>query len=125
ADRTQAAIADEAGTEERRGLEVAVRVREGETEARIGNGELGVAAVQVVAGVESAIAEVLEPVDAVATHAARPAEPGNAGTLARREAIHGLAQLDYLPHDLVPRNDGQFRIREIAVHDVQVGPADS
>ena len=71
--KTRAAVAYEAGAEERRRLGVRVALRDREAEALVGDGELGVAAVDVVAGEARVVAQVLAAGAAVAAAPARPA----------------------------------------------------
>src|SRR5207245_2169673 len=71
----QSPVPDQARAEQRRGLEVRIAVGDGEAEALVGHGMLGVAAVEVVAGEPSPDAQVLLPSQAEATDPARPAKP--------------------------------------------------
>ena len=66
ADQPQRPVADQPGAEERRRLGVGVDVGDREAEVLGGDGELGVAAVDVVAGEAGVLAEVLAPLAAVA-----------------------------------------------------------
>src|SRR5262249_6148213 len=71
------AVADQAGAEQRRELEVGRSLGEREAEALVRHGELGIAAVPVVAGELPVIAEVLEACAAIAAGAVpRPQPPG-------------------------------------------------
>ena len=81
----------------------------------VGDSPFGVAAVDVVAGEAGLVAEVLATRRAVTARAARPAEPGDA------EASAVLRD----PDDLVARDERQLRARELAVDDVEIGPADT
>src|SRR5262249_58453966 len=72
------AVADQAGAEQRRELEVGRSLGEREAEALVRHGELGVAAVPVVAGELPVIAEVLEACAAIAAGALRPPPPPGA-----------------------------------------------
>ena len=56
--------------------------------------------------------------------AVRPAEPGNAYAVADGEAVDPGARLDDHADDLDARGQGKLRVVELAVDDVQVGPAD-
>jgi hypothetical protein len=118
----EGAVADQAGAEERRGLEVRIGVREGEAEALVGDDQLGVAAVPVVARELRPVAEVLAARAAEAALAVGPAEPGHPHPLAGSEA---LAAFEHARDDLVSRHERELRPVELAVHDVQVGAADA
>src|SRR4029453_10467970 len=71
----RAAVADQAGAEQRCGPHVVVRARYREAEAQVRDHPLGVAAVERVAGEAGKVAEVFAASPAVAALAARPAEP--------------------------------------------------
>ncbi len=112
---TQRSVADQAGAKKRRRLEVAEAGRQRQAEALVGDRPLGVPAVAVVAGEARTVTEVLAAAQAVAALAARPAEPGNT----EAPSVLGLAD------DLVAGDERQLRLRQLAVHDEQVGAADA
>ena len=116
----QRAVADQAGAQQRRRLEVRVAVGQREAEALVGHRVLGVAAVAVVAGEACAVAEVLPARAAVAAVAVGPAQPGTPRRGRRREA---LAAAHHAPDDLVAEHQRQLGSVELAVDDVQVGAA--
>ena len=62
---------------------------------------------------------------AVGTGAAGMAEPGNADAPSGPERRHAVAGPVDDADDLVTGHDRQTRIRQLAVDDVQVGPADA
>jgi len=117
------AIADQSRTQQRRGVYVVVRVRHREAEAGVGDGELGVAAVDLIAGIARLPAEVLSTSRAIGARAAGPAEPRHADAITGGEALHAAARADDAADDLVPGNDGQLDRREVAVDDVQIAVA--
>src|SRR3989442_423946 len=82
AGHAQGAVADQPGAEQRRRLRVRVLLRDREAEALVGDGQLGVAAVDVVPGEARVVAQVLAPGSAVAAVAVGPAEPGHAHPVA-------------------------------------------
>ena len=83
ADQAQRPVADQPGAEQRRRLRVRIAVGDRQAEALVGDGQLGVAAVDVVAGEAGVVAEVLAAAAAVAALAVGPAEPGDADPLRR------------------------------------------
>ena len=91
----------------------------------VGDGVLREAAVELIAREAGALAEVLAAAQAVAALAARPAEPGHADALAGREGVNSVPGADHGSDDLVPGHEGQLRLSELAVDDVQVGTADA
>src|SRR5207244_3352539 len=68
-------------------------------------------------------AKILADVAAIFAAAAGPAEPGHTNPLADREAVYRFSLLEDGADDLVPEHQRQFRVRKLAVDDVQVGPA--
>ena len=122
AGHAQRAVADQPGAEERRRLLVGVALRNRHAVALVGDGELRVAAVQVVAGEARAVAEVLASAQAVPALVVGPAEPRDADPVARREA---LAAEDDASDDLVTDDERELRVRQLAVDDVQVRAADA
>jgi hypothetical protein len=53
------------------------------------------------------------------------AEPGNTNALAQLKRIDPASKLYNAPHNLVTWNDGQLRIGQLAVDDVQISSADA
>jgi hypothetical protein len=121
----QRPVPDHPGAEQRRDLLVRMGLRKREGEALVGARQLGVAAVAVVPGEAGAVAEVLPPGQAIAAGAVRPAEPGNADPIALLEALRILSTTHDGADDLVPQDQRQLRLGQLAVHDVQVGAADA
>jgi hypothetical protein len=109
----QRPVPDQPGAQQRRRLQIVEAVRDGKAVALVGDSPLRVAAVEVVAGEPRAVAKVLAAGRAVATLAVGPAEPRNA----EPPSVLRLAD------DLVARNERKLRPVELAVDDVQIGPA--
>src|SRR3954447_5718522 len=116
AGHAQGAGADQPGAQQRCGLEVGVAGRDIEAVALVGDGELGVAPVDVAAGEPRAVAQVLAAAPAVLALAVGPAEP--------RHADPPVGPGDRAD-DLVPDHERRARHVELAVDDVQVGAADA
>ena len=115
------AEADQPGAEERRCRRVRIVGRDREAEALVGDRELGVAAVDVVAGEAGADAEVLALGEAEPAFAAGPAEP--------RDAHPGPGRVPFavghdLADDLMAEHERELRLSKLAVDDMQVGPTD-
>ena len=121
AGHAQRAVADQPGAEQRRDLLVGMVLGEREAEALVGDGQLGVAAVELVAGEAGAVAEVLAAGAAEAAGAVGPAQPRHADALALRVA---LAVAGDAGDDLVAEHERQLRLGQLAVGDVQVGATD-
>ncbi len=58
----------------------------------------------------------------MAARSARPAQPRHSDPLTRKQIFH---RIPHLTHDFVTENEGQLWLFEIAIADVQVGPADA
>ncbi len=103
----QAAVADQPGAQQRRRLDVAIR-GEREAIALVGDGELGVAAVELVAGEAGAVAQILAAVAAIRhTPQVQPSQ----GTPTRSptcEASAALALVDDGPTISWPGTSGSF-----------------
>jgi hypothetical protein len=106
----QRAVADQAGAQQRCGLETGVPVGERKAEALVGDRLLCVATVDRVAGEASVVAEVLAPGTAVAASPARPAEPGHADDLTRLETLRIGPALGDRGDDLVTEDERQLRL---------------
>ena len=119
------AVADQPGAEERRGIGIAVAVRDAEAVAVVGEDEVLVAAVEMAAGEARVVAEILLAGMAEAAAAAGAAEPGNADPLADGEAMGAVAHPRHLADDLVPRDHRMAAHRQLAVDEVEVGAADA
>ena len=124
AGQLERAVADQAGAEQRRRLDVAERVGKGEGVAGVGDAVGGEAAVAGEAGEQGIVAEILAALAAIGAMAAGPAEPGNADPVADAEALRALAQRRDPADDLVAGHDRQ-RALKVAVDDMEIGPADA
>ena len=113
-------VADQPSAEQRCGLEAGVALRHWHAEALVRHRQRRVAAVAVVPRKASPIAKVLATRAAVAALPARPAEPGDpdSGTL-----LEPLSACDHAPDDLVAQHERELGLGQLAVDDVQVGPA--
>src|SRR5947207_12774405 len=76
------AIAKHSGAQKRRNLDVVVFLGQMETKARVGNGELGVTAVDRVAGELRIVAKVLARRSTISAIAVGPAKPRDADPVA-------------------------------------------
>src|ERR1700674_1645521 len=82
----EGAIADQAGTEERRRLQVRVILGQEKAKALVRDQVLGVAAIEVIAGEASVLAEILLTATAEAAAPVRGDEPGGADAPANLES---------------------------------------
>src|SRR5689334_18664127 len=120
---TQCAEADQPRAEERSSMRVVVRASDGKAIARVRDAELCVSAIDVVAGEPRALAEILAAGRAVDTFAAGPAQPRNANAIASSKS-RVAGRLGDGSDYLVAEHQRQLRPSQLAVEDVQIGPAD-
>ena len=120
----QRAIADDAGAQQRRQLDVGVSRRQPVRESGWDGGEFGVAAVGVPAGVAGLGTEILLPAHTELALPAGMPQPRDTDTIADLELAAGARALrDDLANDLVSGRDGGPVHRQVAFGDVQVGAA--
>ena len=115
--------ANEAGAEQRRKRDVAADLAERKGEPRVGDRRRREPAVSREAREDWLVAEVLAPILAVGARAASVAEPGDADAFARRETRDIRADRVDPANDLVTGDDRQHGVWQLAVDDVQIGPA--
>ena len=120
----QRAVADQPGAQQRCGGDVVKRRIDREAIALVGDGELGVAAVDLVAGEPGVVAQVFLARAAIRADAAGPAEPRHPDPVADREPVRPLPCRDHVADDLVPQDQRQFRVWQLAVDHMQIGAAD-
>ncbi len=124
AGQAQRAVADEAGTQQRRQMLGRRPIGQGQAVARIGQRVLGVAAVQLVAREAGVLAQVLASAGAKTALPASPAQPGHTDPLPQAPvALHIRPQACDPGHDLMARHHGQYRVGQLAIQQVQIGTA--
>jgi hypothetical protein len=84
----------------------------------------GVAAVPAEAGEKWSVTQIFAPGPAIEALAASAAKPRHPDARADRVLLGGWTASDHAPDDFVARNDWQ-RTLNVAVDDVQVGPANA
>src|SRR5262245_22595431 len=89
----------------------------------IGDGVLGISAVERVAGQARAIAEVFTSGPAIGAFATGPAEPRHADAVADSEAFDAVALAFHDADDFVSWHERQLRIAQLAIDDVKISPA--
>ena len=120
----QRAPADQASAKQRRGLDRVEVLGQRKDKIRLGDRMGGVTAVPGIAGEQRRIAQVFAFAPAIRTMPARVAEPGHADARAELEADPFADRLD-AADDLVARHNGQLWVWQLAVDDVEVGPANA
>jgi hypothetical protein len=121
----QRPVADEPRTEQRRGLGIRIHGRQAEAKSRIGNHIFGITPVHRIAGKTGAFAQILATVQTIAAFTACPRQPRNPYPLPQFERVDPGTKRGYSADNLVAWNDMSFRIGQIAIDNVKVGPADS
>jgi len=89
---------------------------------RIGDGVAREPPIPRIAGEERGIAEILAVLHAVRAVAAGLSEPGNANALADPAPSHSFADGFDASDYLVPRDERQLDVGEIAIDHMQIGP---
>jgi len=97
------AVTDQPGAHQRRGLLIGIALRYRETEADIGDTALGEPAVDLVAGVDRLVTQVLASAAAEFANATATAQPRHSDAVARREPRDPFTQLGDSADDLVTR----------------------
>lgn len=97
------------------------RKRVNEIAARCGI--LRIAAVHGVSGEDRRITKIFESTTAIGTGSVYTADPGNTDTRAERQL--GGGAVDNIPDNLVPGNERFLSRGQLALHDVEIGTADS
>src|SRR5215470_1045266 len=99
-------------------MEVLVAGRQRETEPLIGDGVLGVAAVDLIAGESCVVAEVFPAAEAVLASAVGPPQPRDARPVSNLEPVDaGSGALDRAG-DLMAEDERKFWLRQLAARDV-------
>src|SRR5262249_60432309 len=104
----EGSVADQSRTQQRCRRDIVVAVGDRKTVRGLGDGQSGIAAVDLVARELRRIAEVLGRTAAKAAMAAGMAEPGNADPVAKPHAGDASTQGFDAADDLVARNDRQL-----------------
>ena len=122
AGHTQGAVADQPGAHQRRGLDIAVDRVDRKAIPLIGDRQLGITAIDLVASEARVIAEIFAAAAAKFAHPTGPAEPRHANPIADSKAVNLGAFFSDCTDDLVAENERQFRVRQFAIDNVQIGP---
>src|ERR1700730_5923772 len=117
------AIAEHSGAEQRRNIDIVIFGRQTKTKSCVGNGELGVTAIDVVAGEARVVAKILAVRSTINAFAIRPAQPRNPDAVADREIFDALAGLLDAPDNLMSQNQRQLRVGQFAIDNMKIGPA--
>jgi hypothetical protein len=119
------AVSDDSGTEERRRLEVAQSGRQPHRERLGHRHRVGVPAVDRPPGELGSDAQVLLAANAELAAPTRPVQPRDADAIADGERHTPVAQGVNDADDLMTRDDGERRQREVTLDDMQIGAATS
>src|SRR5207247_3676880 len=119
----QCAVADQPGTHQGCGLDIAVTPIDRKAIALVGDGQLAIAAVDLIAGKARAVAQILLTAAAIVTDPTGPAEPRHPDPLADCKAVRRLALLHHGADDLMPEYQRQLRVGKLAVDNMQIGSA--
>ena len=128
-DRTghhQRTVTNQARAQKGSRLHVAVRLVQRKTKGCLGHCEFSVTAVDRVTGEPGMVTEVF-PIclGNTGTMTAGPTEPGNPDARPHSEMLNLGAAFHNFSDNFMPRNERKFWVRQFAVHDMEVGPANS
>ena len=115
--------ADQARAKQRGERDVVARLPERKAIAGISDEVRGKTAIARVAGEQWAVAKVFLAIFAVCAFAAGVAEPGNPDALADLDGGHTGAKRLHPTDHFMAGNDGIIDAGQLAIHDVQIGPA--
>src|SRR5262249_26483173 len=121
----QRAVANQPRAEQGGCHRIVISVGNGEGEALVGQSVLRITAVDLVPCEAGPVAQVFPPTSTINPFAARPAEPGDTHALADGKALHSLVFFHNSADNLVAGNQGQFRLGQFTVDNMQIGAADS
>ena len=124
-DQAKRAVADNTRAQQWRDVQVVITVGQLGAGTRVGDGELGVAAVDVMSREPRGAAEVLSGGPAILALATHLREPPYADASADREALYSRPDRPHPSDDFVSGNHGNVRARQFAVDDVEIGSTDS
>src|SRR5947208_7523404 len=93
------------------------------TVPRIGNGQLGVTAVDGVTGKAAVIAKILSAGSAIRAIAVGPAKPRDSHAISDCEVRVFITDLFHAADNLVTENQRQFRIGQFSIDHVKVSAA--
>src|SRR5947207_9164901 len=116
-------IAKHSRAQKRRNIDVVILLRQSKTKSRIGDRELRVAAVDRVAGKFCAIAKIFAVRSTINAVAVGPAEPWNADTVAHGKSFDTSTDLFDASGNLVAQDQWQLWVRQFAIDNVKIGPA--
>ena len=116
----QRAVPNQPRAQQWRSLDVAIPRRHRKTESLIGQCEFAVAAIDVVTGEARLRAQIFAPRSTEFAHTAGPTKPRHANPVADLKSLHISTECSHAANDLVARYQWQFRLRQLAVHHVQV-----
>src|SRR5206468_7934188 len=106
-------------------VDVAVRIGQLERVPGVDDGVVGIAAVRVIADKPRVRAQIFVPALALCALAARVTEPRHADAIADLEAGDAVADLIDDTDNLVAGDQRDLGVGQLAVDDVEIGPADS
>ena len=117
----QRTIPDQSRAQKRSNIDIAVLLWQRKTKSRVSDGEFRVTAVDGVAGETRTVAKVLPIRSTINAVAVGPAEPWNSDTLTNRKFFCARSNCFDAPDNLVSGDQRQFRIRQFAIDNVQIG----
>src|SRR5256714_15694329 len=121
ASQPQRAVADQAGAEQRSGMQVVIALGQRKTKAFVGHAKLGIAPVDVITGEARVDAKVLETAAAESAALVDRAKPGDPDAVTGREPLRALARCLHPTDDHVADHERELGFAQLTVDDVEVG----
>ena len=90
----------------------------------VGQSVRRIATIARIAGEQRSVAEIFASIAAIGANPTGRSKPGHADPLAAREASDIRPQARDAADDFVSRHDGELKMRQLAVDDMQIGAAD-
>src|SRR5216117_3841966 len=100
----QRPITQQARAKQRRGLDIVVTIGQPKTKPRVGDGKLGITAIDGVASETRVVAKIFAVGPTISAFPICPAKPRNADAIADGEFFNTFADLFDAPDNLMPRN---------------------
>lgn len=117
------AIADQSGTQQRRGADIVIARRQRKAIARIRHRIFGITAITVITDEAWGVAQVLALFLAIGAMATAAAQPRHADPIADRKLACKFAHMSNYPNHFVTQYQRRFVRNQIAIGNMQIGVA--
>ncbi len=118
----QRPITQQACAKQRRGLDIVVMIGQPKTKPCVGDGKLGITAIDGVAGETRVVAKIFAVGPTISAFPICPAKPRNANAIADGEFFNTFADLFDAPDNLMPGNQRQLRLWQLSIDNMEISP---